>query len=783
MTTIVVTRPCAAETGGGQWRAGETYTASTSYAQFLIGRGDAYSIDGSLDDISITSKVVTAEAFAAFVAASALITGAIYRVGTPEVWYRATGATTYEALGADPGDISTPGTGTIYAPSIVKSIGFSNAVAAAMEALSDAMPKNAQANTPTVPEQGVIELGCGSWTLEKTLDINLTGASVSRYGLTIRGQGVSSTQLLVPSAAAPAAFKGGDGIWRALSIGADGGGKVSNLRLEGFAVLSYATQGGDGSTYLADPCRWLDLKSATGSRLESMYVYMRRPTALSLNQYLYSLSSCYYTSLDDVRAYVQPSNVNGIAVNGTSKARKGGVGFRLESNNAITITAPYCFGANLCFHLIDEDGASIIGGYSEGHNKVILFGGDSNGNRMLAHRAEFNHAVSTIPMESLSEIYLAQFAEGTALNYVEQYSKTPIGSDRNEYGAAGTNRVSVLTRHVPTPYPATNLITGWTNGSGVTTASNADVPAKLDPSIASSTEITATGSFNQNRYSNAITVDPDLGSVWYRVLCKRISGAGMLSPELVSNTPGSSIVYGATPQQTPLSWSMATLPVSGVAWAGGKLTVTFSVPHGFQAGMRIRNAVAWGTLAINSEMYVESSTEFTAVLIAAAAGTISDPGVVTVPTTASVVSPMDRWLGCADITGDWREFAANIQIRFNVTVAPVLDGSNYAVVAVGLLNLTTGAKVKLSGFADARINGAYTVLSGDITGENLTLSGRGAMVGLNAAATGHDSTTAGFYGQVGLTELKAQWRVTTTNTAQPIVWRIAGEQVMQGPRC
>ena len=115
MTTIVVTRPCAAETGGGQWRAGETYTASTSYAQFLIGRGDAYSIDGSLDDISITSKVVTAEAFAAFVAASALITGAIYRVGTPEVWYRATGADSYAlASWGDSIDVSVPGaTGNI----------------------------------------------------------------------------------------------------------------------------------------------------------------------------------------------------------------------------------------------------------------------------------------------------------------------------------------------------------------------------------------------------------------------------------------------------------------------------------------------------------------------------------------------------------------------------------------------------------------------------------------------------------------------------------------------
>lgn len=51
MTTIVILRPCPAETGGGMWNNGQTVEASETYAKTLIGRGDAYDAAGALVDI------------------------------------------------------------------------------------------------------------------------------------------------------------------------------------------------------------------------------------------------------------------------------------------------------------------------------------------------------------------------------------------------------------------------------------------------------------------------------------------------------------------------------------------------------------------------------------------------------------------------------------------------------------------------------------------------------------------------------------------------------------
>ena len=275
--------------------------------------------------------------FIALVGSNSLVVGTLYKVGTPEVWYRAVSSNSYsmiasplsvadqaamlaltnvavgqdvhrldigtwwklsalpasvlgnwtEFAAADAGILSSavPGTGIVNAPALVVSTGFSNAVAAAMEALSAALPKDGQWTDPRVAEQGVIELGHGAWTLERTLNLDLSGASVSRFGLTIRGQGRASTILKTANTAAPANFKGGDGIWRLASFVNDATNKNQHLRIEGISFVSYATQNGDGSTPLSDPAQWVDLKSCLLPMLRDLRIYHRYPTALSLNQY------------------------------------------------------------------------------------------------------------------------------------------------------------------------------------------------------------------------------------------------------------------------------------------------------------------------------------------------------------------------------------------------------------------------------------------------------------------------------------------------------------------
>ena len=71
----------------------------------------AYSLERVSDGPTVQqTKVMTDAEFAILVAGSGLTLGTIYRVGTPEVWYRATGAGTYvPASWGDSIDVSVPG--------------------------------------------------------------------------------------------------------------------------------------------------------------------------------------------------------------------------------------------------------------------------------------------------------------------------------------------------------------------------------------------------------------------------------------------------------------------------------------------------------------------------------------------------------------------------------------------------------------------------------------------------------------------------------------------------
>lgn len=687
-----------------------------------------------------------------------------------------------EASVSDPGS-----TGSVYALPLLRNVGASSALALAMETLSGAMPKNVRWTEPRAPEQGVIELGAGRWDLEKTFRLDLSGTGTSRYGLTIRGQGPQSTHLVVNTNASPTNFRGGDGIWRAIHVTNDQDNRTQALTLEKFGLVSYATQGGDGSTPLSDPCRWIELIFALRTRMSDMTMYMRYPTALSMNQYHIAMDSCYYSRLESIYATFFQTSSMGTALDGTSKNRKGGVAFRFKNNNALTCTNLTVNGCNLGFHLINENGIAIYGGATEQHNKSFLFDGNSSGNIVSGHRAEFNQQNSSIPLEATEETYFARFAEGTSDNYVEQYSTSIVPLNLiQDFSWDRTNRVSARGRPQFVRPAPTNLIAGgWTNSYGITEAAGGSAPTLLDPTVTTSVQLTVDGSYNRQRYSQPIAVDPAWGSVWYRVICKRVSGAGMFAPEICAkNGLGNVVVYWSPVHGADGKWlSFSTIPVSGVVWGSGKLTVTTLVPHGLQAGMHITNTAAWGSLASGTSMFVESATEMAFVLIAALGGTIADPGSVTVPTTVSITSEQRRWRFAGDVTSDWREFAGNVPIRVNITTAPTVNGSTQAVInGAQLLGLGTGAKIRLSGFADPRLNVDYTVQAGDVSGNSLTLSGLGALSGLVTTPTGHGADSAGFYGQVGLTELRAMWRFVSSNAGQSSVWLVAGEQIMRGPR-
>jgi hypothetical protein len=709
--------------------------------------------------------------------------GAFALVGTAQ--YGSNGSAWTELLGVPV--LTTAGAGErTAAPAFVRSIGASNAVAAAIEALSAAMPKNGRVINPLVTEQGVIELDARSYVLEKPIDINLTGASDSRYGLTIRGQGMSSTKLVVQNTAAPATFRDtfGDGIWRAIRIRGSDSSKFGHIKLQGFGVMGYATQSGDGSTALADPCRWVDLYYLIESSVEDVLVYSRDMNPLSMNQYNYSIENCYYFDGRNMRSYGHKRISGGIAFNGGSVGRRFGVGFRLKGNNALTLTAPVVTGANLSFHLIDELGASIFGGASELMNKVALFDGSSSGSVISSHRCEFHVTDSQEAFENISEMYLARFTEKTSFNRAEFSSgaaASPSIYEKKDYSLTQSNEF--LVAGVPRRKTFPNVLSSptWVNSGGVSSTASTDVPEWAG--VSASREITYTGAYNQVHHTQ-LEVDPTRGSMTVRAWVKHVSGLGMVIPE-ISTQPGTgNRIFNGLVYDSLRRVQSTTIPLasSGHTYSAGVLTLISSRPHGLQHGVRLQLGAGTGTLPTGTDVYVSAvQSNYSFSLVASLGGTLADPGTITNPGAIAVPSDMIGMQFVPSTFGEWREFIASVPIRLDCT-ALASNGSNQAVVTLSSgtqLGLVTGVLIRLRDFSDQRLNVDYTIQSGDVSGANITLTGLGALTGLVIASTGQ-STTTSIFGNVGLRRVWLAYHCRTTNTGQSMVWRFAGEEVFPG---
>lgn len=669
-------------------------------------------------------------------------------------------------------------TGKVYS----KTLNTTTTAAAAIEALSEALPKNGRYNDPRLGEQGVIELGPGQFTLEKTLNIVLTGANVSKYGLTIRGQGSGATILYVPPTASAANFKGVDGVWRAIRIAADAAGKMQKVRLEGFSVVNYMTQNGDGTTKLTDPMVAIDLEYLIESHFEDITVYNRNLAAMSNEQYSFAIRRSYYSSGRDLRStsFIVSNSAN--KMNGTLGPRYGGNGFKLEENNAFTLVNPEVAGGNLAFHLYNDQGTAIMGGAYEHMTKGFLFDGSSRSCHIDGVRPEYHVLDGSNGAESLEEYYIAKFTETSQDNIVDVVWNPSNPNVKGWYDLSEKKSNVVNCPSHRRSVQIRNMLTGsWTNSASVTTAASTDAPPGYE--YLGSTEITSNGAYNQDRYQT-ITINPDMGSITARVFMKRISGDGMLAPQVQGaiNTP----VYAGDVHAAETTWdTITTIPLetTGHSWAstnGGELTLKTSRPHYLQQGMRLTTGGAYGTLASGTNVYVRSIPDAKTLVL----GVASDPGTITSPAALTVPADMIKWQGKPNVTSDWQEFISNIAVRA-VVVGISLNGSNQPVLTFRGSGYVprAGFKIKLSGFADSRLNGhTHTVIAGDISGSTLTISNLTA-AGLDvttAAKTGADSSV-NVYGYVGITEIRMSLRtVTTSNTS--IVWRVTGEYVQAGSR-
>lgn len=655
-------------------------------------------------------------------------------------------------------------------------IGFSNAFAAVMEAFSASMPKNLRVTTPNSAEQGTILIPEGAGDLERSILVDVSGAAVSRHGLSIIGQGRTSSILRVPAAGSPANFRA-DGSWRNLQFKSDGGGKFEFVHLSRFGLVNYATQGGDGSTRLTDPAITLDLEYLVNLSFDDIYLYARSFGPRTLNQYSMRLRRNYNQRGGTVNVRHFPVPAAGPALNGTSQAAWAGTGVLLEENNAGVIAQLNAGQVHRMVHVRKSTGEAILNLSGEQIVQGIVFDDGARANHVLAGRLEWY--VGSNGQEALSptEYSVAKFTATTRDNVVRLAWSPSVPNAKGWIDESATQSNRCENAAMRTQVSVRNLLSsaGWSNSAGMSTASDARLPPGK-PADAS-TKLTSNGSYNTDRYQ-VVTLNPDCGSVtaggWYR----RLTGDGIISPQIQSviNQP---VTRGRLIDTDERFQTNSTIPLatSGHSWSaanGGELTLLTTRPPYVQAGVRLTAGGAYGTIASGASLHVRRITSGSVVLAQA-----SDPGTITAPAALVVPSDMNTWQGAADITAEWQWLQASVPIRYNI-VGLSLNGSNQPVLQ--MVNSSevppVGALVQVSGCADSRLNGVqHTIGAGDISGANLTISSVTA-AGLDTSTVSEDSAIA-HKGYLGLASLRYSQRTVTTSGTS-LEWLAAAEVLVAG---
>lgn len=677
-----------------------------------------------------------------------------------------------QALAAG-GVIATAGAGGIdtATPAFVRSIGASNAVALAMEQLSAAMPGGRV--DPRVVEQGVIQFDARSYTLEKAVKLDLSGAAPSKFGLTLRGLGSETTRFVAQPNAAAANFKGADNIWRMFQITAGVSGKALRIKVEGIGFVSYFTQNSDGTSRLTDAARVIDIRYAEHLILQDVQTYMRTPNSLSMDQFGFYIRQCYYARLANLRAqnFILVSDLSASYNNGTAP-RLGGVGYCFDENNAIQGYGLNATGCNLAFWLRNESGAFISGGDVETTNKVVLMSHGSAGNTIVGLRNEQHYLDSQVALEVPAERFAAMFTESTEYNTVSftGMATVPTKSHRSvDLSIGKTNRFS-------TPFSVEmqrSKLTLTEAATGVTMSASADLPAFS----AAAREMTWAGTYGSNHAYVSPVLDPAAaGGLSISQTYKRVSGDGMVAP-FVFASGGGSIFRGLIVDQRRSALEMPLLITGTPSWNaanGGELTVQLTRSHLCQRGLR-GTTTGLGGIANGTAFYIRAVPTNDTLVI----GPIANPGAVS-GASLTLSGESAVWVDLPDVSDDWVNF--NCFVPLNQAVSAIsLNGSNNPVLTlsnIGTFGLAPGVVVKCHGFKDTRLNVTFTIGASDISGNNLTLSTVTA-VGLDVSTAAASNPVETAYGKVGLTQVRLLVR-SVTSSGSACVWRFTDPIIVPG---
>lgn len=641
---------------------------------------------------------------------------------------------------------------------------------AAIATRLDDIPLNIQYANGRYSEGGVLYFPTGSYKMTTALDLaSGQTADGRRMNVVLQGDGAGNTILFT------------DTLTNLIT---------ANTAVDNVTFRDLTLYCGTQYTGLGTLQKLVDMFGCNRVLFERVEFQVTKSAARNTDCVLLNLDQCWETTLIDTMWFTNANtsseyhNVDGSANTGIF----GSTHVRSRDTNSfkwINCRSEFAYRA---VHLINDEGAAIIGGHLGACVQGFLFDG-SSGCTIENVRYEVHPEDSTYGQyDGPDDHYLVSFDETSRYNKVSGGFAWMLKSKIPEYGYIdhnGTNRIELtnavakfsstpLTRNgnfAMGPYTDTTVkIPGWALFNGSTlTEELADLPPEQGITRAIRIASTANG---QGLSTAAFNLDAKrISTLLWKTWIKRDAGDHIQKLVLTRVTSGSPVtgdlITRSMPRFPNVTDAASGLVITGTpTWGGGLLTINSRTKHFLKVNQMVTLAgfTVSGTTPNGSHLVASITDSDTYVLSVAA-----DPG------TISVVGTYAR-TGRDDITNtdEWEEHKGVIEIRQFITGWET-SGANVIFTCSWqhMVENSVTDSIQLWGFADPLWNATHTIVSsGGVGSVTFTIArpmGAADPVDVSSGDSalrvdGSTWTGTAFYGWAGLIgSYKAEFRSVFTS--------------------
>lgn len=571
----------------------------------------------------------------------------------------------------------------------------------------DDIPLNIQYANGRYSEGGILYFPGGGYRMDSLLDLSSGQTSSGRrMNVTLQGDGAGATVLFTDL--------------------------LTNLMLANTAVDNLTFRDltiycGTQFTGLGTLEKLIDLFGCTRVLFERVEIRVTKSVARNTDCVLLNLDQCWESSFinsmfsTNINASTEYHNVTGAANTGVF----GGTHIRSRDTNSFKWFGCRSEFAYRAVHLVNDEGAAIIGGHLGACTQGFLFDG-SSGCEITEVRSEV-HPEDPVygQYDGPDKHFIVAFDETSRYNKVRGGFAWMLKSKLPEYGYIdknGTNMIELTNAVTKSgsmplnrngnfamgPYTDTTVkIPGWTLFNGSTlTEELTDLPPEHGITRALRIATTANGSGVSTK---AFTIDSKrVSTLLWKTWLKRAAGdhvQKLVLTRVASGNPVTADLIPAMRGYPEITAGKTGLVISGTpTWAGGELTIASRTKHFLKVNQMTTLAgfsVTAGTDPDGSHLVTAIVDDYIFKISTADPGTI-----VTVGTYART--------GRDDITDpdEWAEHKGVIEVRQFITGWQT-SGANVIFTCswAHMVENSVTDSIQLWGFADPLWNATHTIVS------------------------------------------------------------------------